>query len=232
MSSHVVIVVPNDDAGDDIMVKSPLQERLSAQERPVVSPILLQERMENAERKRKERLDKLVQREGDRVKRAKMIAAEIKARRTENAKAKQERLDARLDAAAARRASTRAISPLSSPKMPVAADGAPVLHLPPPITLAVPCTEPAAVEAKEDTADSNAGKEATARGTESESTPANAGNEGAERTHQLLLAQLDVATATEDSLGLITWMKEPATVELVATCATLPLASVQPQAAP
>ena len=51
------------------MLTSALHERLSAIP-PPVSPVLLQERMLNAERKRKERLDKLVMREKAKVKRA------------------------------------------------------------------------------------------------------------------------------------------------------------------
>ena len=50
------------------MIASSLHERLSA--KPPVSPVLLQEKMQNAERKRKERLDKLVMREKAKVKRA------------------------------------------------------------------------------------------------------------------------------------------------------------------
>ena len=51
------------------MLTSALHERLSAIP-PPVSPVLLQEKMLNAERKRKERLDKLVMREKAKVKRA------------------------------------------------------------------------------------------------------------------------------------------------------------------
>ena len=51
------------------MLTSALHERLSAIP-PPVSPLLLQEKMLNAERKRKERLDKLVMREKAKVKRA------------------------------------------------------------------------------------------------------------------------------------------------------------------
>ena len=50
------------------MLTSALHERLSAIP-PPVSPLLLQEKMLNAERKRKERLDKLVMREKAKVKR-------------------------------------------------------------------------------------------------------------------------------------------------------------------
>ena len=51
------------------MLTSALHERLSAMP-PPVSPLLLQEKMLNAERKRKERLDKLVMRGKAKVKRA------------------------------------------------------------------------------------------------------------------------------------------------------------------
>tara|TARA_B100000780_G_C20770054_1_gene305781 strand:+ start:402 stop:560 length:159 start_codon:yes stop_codon:yes gene_type:complete len=51
------------------MIASSLHERLSATP-PPVSLMLLQEKMQNAERKRKERLDKLVMREKAKVKRA------------------------------------------------------------------------------------------------------------------------------------------------------------------
>ena len=51
------------------MLTSALHERLSAIP-PPVSPVVLQEKMLNAERKRKERLDKLVMREKAKVKRA------------------------------------------------------------------------------------------------------------------------------------------------------------------
>jgi hypothetical protein len=51
------------------MLTSALHKRLSAMP-PPVSPALLQEKMLNAERKRKERLDKLVMREKAKVKRA------------------------------------------------------------------------------------------------------------------------------------------------------------------
>ena len=53
----------------DLMLTSALHKRLSAMP-PPVSPALLQEKMLNAERKRKERLDKLVMREKAKVKRA------------------------------------------------------------------------------------------------------------------------------------------------------------------
>ena len=53
----------------DLMLTSALHKRLSAMP-PPVSPVLLQEKMLNAERKRKERLDKLVMREKAKVKRA------------------------------------------------------------------------------------------------------------------------------------------------------------------
>jgi hypothetical protein len=51
------------------MIASSLHERLSIVP-PPVSPVLLQEKMQNAERKRKELLDKLVMREKAKVKRA------------------------------------------------------------------------------------------------------------------------------------------------------------------
>ena len=51
------------------MIASSLHERLSATP-PPVSLMLLQEKMHNAERKRKEHLDKLVMREKAKVKRA------------------------------------------------------------------------------------------------------------------------------------------------------------------
>ena len=51
------------------MIASSLHERLTIVP-PPVSPVLLQEKMQNAERKRKELLDKLVMREKAKVKRA------------------------------------------------------------------------------------------------------------------------------------------------------------------
>ena len=51
------------------MLSPSFRERLSATP-PPVSPVLLQEKMQNAERKRTERLDKLVMREKAKVKRA------------------------------------------------------------------------------------------------------------------------------------------------------------------